>query len=135
MWLGWEWLFFAIRIRCLRRSLSIEREVRAGQLVAIPYGERLVEGIIWQLTGDSDDEGEAHARDGDKIALRPVSAILDLEPALLPHQRDLAEWMAAYYVTPLAQVAQSMLPPGLVQRSKVVLRLIGDEGQPGDVAG
>ena len=37
---------------------SIKREVRAGQLVAIPYGERLVEGIIWQLTGER-DEGEA----------------------------------------------------------------------------
>ncbi len=39
---------------------SIEREVRPGQLVAIPYGERLVEGIIWQLTGDRDDESDAH---------------------------------------------------------------------------
>jgi len=61
------------------------------------------------------------------MALRPISEILDLEPALLPHQRSLAEWMAAYYVTPLWWVAQSMLPPGLVQRSKVVLHLITDE--------
>ena len=111
---------------------SIEREVRAGQLVAIPYGERLVEGIIWKLASDRDNGGDANARDADTISLRPISEILDLEPALLPHQRELAEWMAAYYVTPLAQVAQTMLPPGLVQRSKVVLRLIGDEGQPGE---
>ena len=89
----------------------IEREVRVGQLVAIPYGERLVEGIIWKLAGDRDDEGTAHVRDADTLALRPISEILDLEPALLPHQRELAEWMAAYYVTPLAQVAQTMLPP------------------------
>ena len=59
--------------------------------------------------------------------IRPISTILDPEPALLPHQRALAEWMAVYYVTPLAQVAVKMLPPGLVQRSKVVLRLINDE--------
>ncbi len=109
---------------------SIEREVRPGQLVAIPYGERLVEGIIWQLTDDRDTEGDARARDADRIALRPISEILDLEPALLPHQRALAEWMSAYYVTPLWWVAQSMLPPGLVQRSKVVLRLITDDVRP-----
>ena len=59
--------------------------------------------------------------------LRPISTILDPEPALLPHQRALAEWMAEYYITPLAQVAIKMLPPGLMQRSKVVLHLINSE--------
>jgi len=59
--------------------------------------------------------------------LRPISTILDPEPALLPHQRALAEWMAEYYVTPLAHVALTMLPPGLMQRSKVVLHLIKSE--------
>ena len=59
--------------------------------------------------------------------IRPISTILDLEPALLAHQRALAEWMAMYYVTPLAQVAVKMLPPGLMQRSKVVLHLINGE--------
>jgi primosomal protein N' (replication factor Y) len=59
--------------------------------------------------------------------LRPISTILDPEPALLPHQRALAEWMAEYYVTPLAHVALTMLPPGLMQRSKVVLHLIKNE--------
>src|SRR5207249_10819443 len=59
--------------------------------------------------------------------IRPISTILDPEPALLPHQRALAEWMATYYVTPLAQVAVKMLPPGLMQRSKVVLHLINGE--------
>ena len=61
--------------------------------------------------------------------IRPISTILDPEPALLAHQRALAEWMAIYYVTPLAQVAVKMLPPGLMQRSKVVLHLINDEEQ------
>jgi primosomal protein N' (replication factor Y) len=35
--------------------------------------------------------------------------------------------MAEYYVTPLAHVALTMLPPGLMQRSKVVLHLIKSE--------
>ncbi|MGH2494896.1 MAG: primosomal protein N' [Ktedonobacteraceae bacterium] len=95
---------------------ALEQELQAGQLVAIPYGERLVEGIVWNITSDAED-----------IEIRPISTILDLEPALLPHQRQLAEWMAMYYVAPLAFVAQIMLPPGLMQRSKVALRLIIDD--------
>ncbi|HZS78504.1 MAG TPA: primosomal protein N' [Ktedonobacteraceae bacterium] len=91
-----------------------------GQLVAAPFGNRLVEGIIWQLSKDAD----MSSFDG---AMRPISTILDPEPALLPHQRALAEWLAEYYVTPLAHCAMIMLPPGLMQRSKVVLHLISPE--------
>ncbi len=94
--------------------------LRQGQLVAIPYGERLVEGIIWDIHMD------ALTTDVD-YALRPISAILDPEPALLPHQRALAAWMAEYYVTPLAHIALMMLPPGLVQRSRIVLQMAKSE--------
>jgi primosomal protein N' (replication factor Y) len=61
--------------------------------------------------------------------LRPIDAILDPEPALLPHQIALAQWISAYYVTPLSQVALMMLPPGLMQRSRTVLRLAEQESQ------
>ncbi len=144
---------------------EIETELRAGQLVAVPYGDRLVEGIVWKLwEDDGTEQQEAEQQNtgrpqgsplhfsqatgdiqnvGATLAvaqldstlppkdefnhLRPISTILDPEPALLPHQRALAEWMAEYYVTPLAQVATKMLPPGLMQRSKVVLHLINSE--------
>lgn len=115
---------------------NLEHELRAGQLVAIPYGERLVEGIVWRIGDDIEEidiEHDAeqmltgHPQGVSLLAIRPISTILDLEPALLPHQRQLAEWMAMYYITPLAHVAQTMLPPGLMQRSKVALRLITDD--------
>ncbi len=141
---------------------EIEGELRAGQLVAIPYGDRLVEGIVWSIedVGDVEEQnwnekltfGVPLERRGQAVAptmdetekridhaivgpacprpsrdLRPISTILDPEPALLAHQRALAAWMAEYYVTPLAQVALMMLPPGLIQRSKVVLHLIKSE--------
>lgn len=106
-------------------------EIAPGQLVAVPYGEHLVEGITWRLHDEMPADEE----------LRPIATLLDPLPALLPHQRDLAEWLAAYYVTPLAHAALMMLPPGLLQRSKMVLQLIdtdaalelvaqtGDEGR------
>jgi primosomal protein N' len=168
---------------------DIQDELQIGQLIAVPYGDRLVEGIVWGIWEDEDatkqqdevrtaypDDRHQHAEhpptghpqgvslhfsrssentqdvgvplagtlandtqpdfetDNDtqfatqtEHHIRPISTILDPEPALLAHQRALAEWMATYYVTPLAQVAVKMLPPGLMQRSKVVLHLINDE--------
>ena len=110
---------------------TLENELRAGQLVAIPYGERLVEGIVWRIMADIEDgdivEHDGRVEEAPIVRIRPISTILDPEPALWPHQRQLAEWMAMYYVTPLAYVAQTMLPPGLMQRSKVALRLIAED--------
>ena len=132
---------------------ELQDELRVGQLVAIPYGDKLVEGIVWSIEDGELEEADADERlafemtpagRGQAIAptvddvgatacprpaggFRPISTILDPEPALLFHQRALAEWMAEYYVTPLAQVALMMLPPGLMQRSKVVLHLIKSE--------
>ena len=100
---------------------ELEGTICRGQLVAIPYGERLVEGIVWHMKDKRDDEEESD------IILRPIQTILDLQPALLLHQRALAEWIAEYYVTPLAYAATMMLPAGLIQRSRVILRLVKDE--------
>jgi len=121
---------------------DLQTDLRPGQLVAVPYGERLVEGIVWHIT-ENIEEGldGTHNGTGGRLTrsmIRPVSTILDPEPALLPHQRWMVEWMASYYVTPLAQVAFAMLPPGLMQRSKVVLKvvlhLITDEERDKSVA-
>ena len=100
---------------------DMQPELRVGQLIAVPYGDRIVEGIVWRMWEDIQSDKQP------QYSIRPISTILDAEPALLAHQRALAEWMAVYYATPLAQVAVKMLPPGLMQRSRVVLHLINDE--------
>jgi len=101
---------------------AMQSELREGQLVAIPYGNKLVEGVVWNIFPDN----RSITLDED-VELRPIQTILDSVPALLPHQRALAEWMADYYVTPLAYAAQMMLPPGLVQRSRVVLHVVKEQ--------
>ncbi|GCE26132.1 hypothetical protein KDA_16160 [Dictyobacter alpinus] len=98
-------------------------ELRVGQLVAVHYGERLVEGIVWTTSQDEWVELEQGQE------LRPIHTILDAEPALQGYQMALAQWIADYYVTPLAYVAQMMLPPGLMQRSRAVLRLASKDEQ------
>ncbi len=111
---------------------ELQDSVRPGQLVAIPYGDRLAQGIIWRIANGLEDEVH-DVEDESEYELRPISAMLDVEPVLLPHQRALAEWIAEYYVAPLAQTAFMMLPPGLTQRSQVVLHLAkSTEGESGD---
>ncbi|MGZ3646006.1 MAG: replication restart helicase PriA [Ktedonobacteraceae bacterium] len=163
-------------------SPDMQHELQTGQLIAVPYGDRLVEGIVWKIweedgdntehpvsgypqgvslhfsqspgddqnvgiplagilpgntqpggvmSGNTQPNGDQADNDIQSATqtqqhIRPISTILDPEPALLAHQQALAEWMAVYYVTPLAQVAVKMLPPGLMQRSKVVLHLISE---------
>jgi primosomal protein N' (replication factor Y) len=151
---------------------ALRETVRPGHLVAIPYGEKLVQGVVWTIREQKDDmqaSGQAEIqveaqvnvgarlttpdRGGDQARpyvdlaqrgsapgvaamvesvvdeatrVRPVHALLDAEPVLLPHQMQLAQWLSEYYVTPLAQTAFMMLPPGLVQRSQSVLHLVQD---------
>ncbi len=97
---------------------AMEAELRTGQLVSVPYGERLVEGIVWDILSEEQVELDKD------IVLRPLRDILDTEPALLPHQQELALWISEYYITPLAQVTLLMLTRGLMQRSQFVLRLV-----------
>src|SRR5262249_40820986 len=106
---------------------ELQAKLQVGQLIAIPYGEKLVEGIVWHIHPDTIGTTLAVALTEDGVTLRPISAILDPEPALLPHQIALAQWIAEYYVTPLAQVALIMLTRGLIQRSQFVLRLVGTD--------
>src|SRR5436309_1338348 len=81
---------------------ALQAEIRPGQLVAVPYSDRLVEGIIWHVlngsTGDVFDDDESYA-----VHARTLQTILDPEPALLPHQMELANWISEYYLTPLSQ--------------------------------
>src|SRR5579862_2019546 len=103
---------------------QLETALRCGQLVAIPYGDRVVEGIVWEILAD-----EQASRLDDDLVVRPLQTILDPTPALLPHQRALAKWMAEYYASSFAHTALSMLPPGLMQRSQFVLRLTEEYAQ------
>jgi primosomal protein N' (replication factor Y) len=95
-----------------------------GHLVSIPFGPRLVPGIVWELVPPV---APAHHVSGE--ALRAVAALLDPRP-LLDHSRlRLAEWLADRYSCPLTLAVRLMLPPGLLQGTRVVLRPL-----PADVA-
>lgn len=95
--------------------------IAPGQLVAVPFGARIVPGIVWAL--DASDEATTTLPDSDSPALRRIARILFSEPLLSAHQRALADWLASQYAAPLSATARLMLPPGLLSSMRVVLRM------------
>ena len=94
--------------------------VRVGHLVAIPFGERTTAGIIWALDA-SDDLTAADSPAAPTTRLRSITRLLLDDPLLSTIHHALAEWIADYYATPLANAARLMLPPGLMSSMREVL--------------
>jgi primosomal protein N' (replication factor Y) (superfamily II helicase) len=108
---------------------AIRDHIRAGQLAAVPFGERFLPGIVWALDA-ADDVGGGLPPDGETSARRDetpraLAALLLAEPLLSPERRALAEWLADYYAAPLAEAARLFLPPGLTSGMRVMLQARG----------
>ncbi len=127
---------------------QVAAAVQPGQLVAVPFGEREVVGIVWALDAGAEladaEDIEPHGRS--TVPLRALRGILQSEPLLSPLRRSLAEWLADHYAVPLDVAVQLLLPPGLLRGVRAVVRprSNADEaggigapapgGVPGDVA-
>src|SRR5438552_2914641 len=57
------------------------------------------------------------------VEIKPVTAVLDEEPALSPALLELGEWIARYYIAPLGEVLRAMLPLVAEFRRAHVLRI------------
>ncbi|OGO09367.1 MAG: primosomal protein N' [Chloroflexi bacterium RBG_13_60_13] len=76
-----------------------------GQAVWVPFGPRVIQGIVLQLT---DRPGFEETRD--------VAGLIDPCPLLSPVQIELARWISDYYLAPLFDSVALMLPPGFERR-------------------
>ncbi|MCZ7547770.1 MAG: primosomal protein N' [Anaerolineales bacterium] len=92
-------------------------QVGVGCLVTAPFGNQTVQGVVMELT-DAPSVAET----------RPLESLLDPVPVLTTPQIELAKWMSAHYLQPLAAVVGMMLPAGLSQQADVLYQLV--EGRP-----
>jgi primosomal protein N' (replication factor Y) len=76
--------------------------VEPGSVVIAPLGPRQLVGVAWEAERLTTEEV------GDN-RLRPLAALLDVAP-IAPPLRRLAEWVADYYLSPLASVLRMVLP-------------------------
>jgi len=99
---------------------SLQDQLQVGHLVQVPFGPRVLQGIVVRLT---DRSPVAEARD--------IEALLDPIPILSPAQIELARWMSEYYLAPLLICLHQMLPPGLSRQARLLVDL-ADRAPPPD---
>jgi primosomal protein N' (replication factor Y) len=85
-----------------------------GHLVQVPLRASTAMGVIIALT-------DAAAPDLSPESIRDIAEILDPLPVVTPIQIELARWIADEYLAPLSQAMKLMLPPGLEDRTFVVV--------------
>lgn len=81
-------------------------ELKPGCGVWVPFGRRLIQGIVLELTDQPKVE-----------ETREISEVIDPKPLLFPYQLKLARWIGENYLSPLFEAASLMLPPGFEQRT------------------
>ena len=107
-----------VRVRLVRTyHYAVPREwlgkLQPGHLVQVPFGKQEVQGIVTAL---SDESPVAETR--------YITAVVDETPVVTPAQIELAHWISHYYLAPLFSALQQMLPPGIEQRSRLVVRWV-----------
>lgn len=94
---------------------SLQGRVEIGSLVRVPFGARALYAIVLEKP--------------DRPAVeetRPVAALVDPRPVLLPAQIELARWISQQTLAPLYECLLMMLPPGVVGLTDSRLELAGE---------
>ena len=86
--------------------------VNIGQAVWVPFGSRIVQGIVLQL---SDEPAVEETKE--------IAGIITDSPPLSPIQTKLAQWISEYYFAPPFDAISLMLPPGFERRAITCFQL------------
>src|SRR5262245_37114225 len=84
---------------------TLAAKLKPGQRVQVPLGKVNRSGVAYVTT--------VATRPRRQRPLKPVGRLVDAEPLLSPAMMRLAEWMADYYLCPLGQVLQAIVPAGV----------------------
>ena len=90
-----------------------EGEVVPGSIVEVPLGPRRILGVVWEEERLPEGKAVPYAK------LRPLYAALPLPPIPAPLRR-LVEWVAEYYMAPLAAVLRMAMPAGVAVGQRVI---------------
>lgn len=91
-----------------------------GHAVWVPFGPRLVQGIVLSLSDQPQVE-----------ETKEIAEAIDSQPLLSTHQVSLAQWIAKRYLSSYFDAAALMLPPGFERR---VLTFIQPAPNPSELA-
>ncbi len=91
-------------------------DVGVGCLVTAPFGNQTVQGVVMELVNEAS-----------VAETKSLESLLDPVPVLSVPQMELAKWMSAHYLQPLAAVIGMMLPTGLSQQADVLYSVVGEQ--------
>jgi primosomal protein N' (replication factor Y) len=86
--------------------------VSAGQAVWVPFGSRVIQGIVLRL---SDEPAVEETKE--------IAGIVADFPSLSPMQIKLAQWISKHYFSPPFDALALMLPPGFERRAITCFQL------------
>ena len=87
--------------------------VRPGQRVRVPLGRGRRIGVVMDSPGDPPTG----------VKLRPLDDLLDLEPVLSEDLLQLARWIAEYYIAPIGESVEALLPAKLAPSARARVSL------------
>ena len=108
--------------RTFSYSIPARYSLEPGQMVWVPFGSRLTQGIVTELAATSQVE-----------ETRDILAPIEPSPLVDEVHMELARWLSEYYLCSLFSAVSLMLPPGFESqvRSQVFAaefpRNVGDE--------
>ena len=91
--------------RTFSYSIPPNIPLSVGHAVWVPFGPRLVQGIVLALSDHPLVEDT-----------KEIAQAIDPQPILLPHQIELCRWIAEHYLSSYFEAAALMLPPGFERR-------------------
>ncbi|MGB6873094.1 MAG: primosomal protein N' [Dehalococcoidia bacterium] len=86
--------------------------ISAGQAVWVPFGSRVIQGIVLRLSDEPSVE-----------ETREIAGIVTDFPLFSPIQIKLAQWISEHYFAPLFDALALMLPPGFERRAITCFQL------------
>ena len=98
--------------RTFTYSIPSGLTISPGHLVQVPFGPRVLSGVVFQL---SDESPVAETREIARVAYP--------QPVLSSQRLALARWISSYYMAPLFDCAALMIPPGYPLRANNYLIL------------
>src|SRR5205085_95880 len=96
----------------------MKEHVALGMRAIVPFGNRLVTGVVTALLDAPDAEAQ---RKG--VEVRAIDRVIDREPVLDDDLLRLGRWIADYYHSPEGEVYRAMLPLGVEVETRRVVRL------------
>lgn len=100
----------------------LENDILPGQVVLAPLRNRVLSGLVVDVLRENEVDSSINYQD--------ILDIIELTPFYNKSRLKLLEWMASYYMTPLGEVFQKTLTPGLSLKSKTLVTLLSPEFKP-----